>query len=364
MIAPRRGSRWPVGPGPRAARAARAAAAAPGQTAGRRRRRPRRLPRDPWPLAAAGAAPAVTGTDAGFLPGSALPGSASCRHRRRIHGIRQRDGAGRGRLAGRAGELVDQRHPPELEQQHPEVARVEQLDPDVRVELAQPAELAVLLAHQLLLERGQLDVQLDVREVEVGREALDDVPVQVPADRERVGLVGPADVVEVEDARELGLARMRERADPVVTPAPGVRRRARRAGHGGRPASRRGAAGPRPRPRARWATAPASGPTADRAGVGGRVQGGRVGVGVVAQDHAHRPAPARRAVELDEGDVAAISEDGDPVDRHGRPARRAAGPGESCPESAMVHRPSVYRRRRSASGAVPDTPMGYYRRHG
>ena len=100
--------------------------------------------------------------------------------------------------------------PAELEQQRPEVAGVEQLDPDVRVELAQAAQLAVLLAHELLLERGELDVQVEVGEVEVRREALDHLAAHRPADRERVGLVLPADLVEVEDPRQLRLARVGE----------------------------------------------------------------------------------------------------------------------------------------------------------
>ena len=61
------------------------------------------------------------------------------------------------------GQVVEQRQPAELEQQGPEVARVEQLDPDVGVGLAEPAQLAVLLADELLLERRELDVQVDVR---------------------------------------------------------------------------------------------------------------------------------------------------------------------------------------------------------
>ena len=103
------------------------------------------------------------------------PGHPSRPRTRRAPGRRRsRDAWGR-RLAGRAGQVVQQRHPPELEHQHPEVPRVEQLDADVRVELAQAAQLAVLLAHELLLERRELDVELHVRQVEVRREALDHV---------------------------------------------------------------------------------------------------------------------------------------------------------------------------------------------
>ena len=115
------------------------------------------------------------------------------------------------RLAGRAGQVVEQGQPPELEQQHPEVARVEQLDPDVRVQLPEPAQLAVLLADQLLLERRELHVQVEVRQVEVRREALDHLAGHGPADGEGVGLVRPAHLVEVQDPGQLRLARVGER---------------------------------------------------------------------------------------------------------------------------------------------------------
>ena len=70
--------------------------------------------------------------------------------------------------------VVGERQLAVLEHQRPEVARVEELDPDVRVELAQPAQLAVLLPHEPLLEGRQLDVEVEVGQVEVRREALDD----------------------------------------------------------------------------------------------------------------------------------------------------------------------------------------------
>ena len=109
------------------------------------------------------------------------------------------------------GQPLVQRELAVLEHQRPEVAGVEQLDVEVRVELAQPAQLAVLLADELLAQRGHLEVEVQVGQVEVGREALDHVTVQVPQDRERVWLVLPAHRIEVEDARHLGLAGVGER---------------------------------------------------------------------------------------------------------------------------------------------------------
>ena len=100
---------------------------------------------------------------------------------------------------------------PVLEHQRPEIARVEQLDVDRRVELAQAPQLAVLLAHEPLAECRHLEVEVEVGQVEVRREALDDGPVEVPEDREGVRLVLPADRVEVEDAGHLRLAGVGER---------------------------------------------------------------------------------------------------------------------------------------------------------
>ena len=131
-------------------------------------------------------------------------------HGRSVVGRHLVDAVGHHVAAG-PGQRIDQRDPPELQHQHPEVAGVEQLDADVGVELTQPPQLAVLLAHEALLERRELDVQVDVGQVEVGREALDDRAVERPQHGERVRLVLPADVVEVEDPRELRLARVGER---------------------------------------------------------------------------------------------------------------------------------------------------------
>ena len=90
------------------------------------------------------------------------------------------------------------------------------------------------------------------------------------------------------------------------------------------------------------------GPRGD-AGGGRRVE---LGMGGGVEDRRPRPqAPAttrpmvrepQRALELDEREVAPVREDGDPVDRDGRTARGAAGPGEARPESARVHGSSVY----------------------
>src|SRR5665811_2134327 len=97
-----------------------------------------------------------------------------------------------------------------LEEQRPEVARVEELDSEARVELAQPAQLAVLIPDQALLERGELHVEVQLGKVEVGAEALEDRAGAVEEDRERLWLVLPGDGIEVEDPAQLRLAGVSE----------------------------------------------------------------------------------------------------------------------------------------------------------
>ena len=75
------------------------------------------------------------------------------------------------------------------------------------IELAQPADLAVLLGHQPLVEGGHLDEEPGLGKPEVGPEAGRRATVLVPVERELDRLVLPQDAVEVEDPREppLGL---------------------------------------------------------------------------------------------------------------------------------------------------------------
>src|SRR5207237_6377992 len=61
-----------------------------------------------------------------------------------------------------------------------------------------------------LVQRGDLDVEVELHEVEVRGEALDDVAVTIPPDVERRRLVLPTDLIEVEQARELTLGCVRE----------------------------------------------------------------------------------------------------------------------------------------------------------
>ena len=104
----------------------------------------------------------------------------------------------RGLVPGQRAEAVPGQYPVV-------VPLVQQLDVDLRVELAQEAELAVLLRHQVLLQRGQLQPDVQVLQVEVRREQLHRASV-VPAQGEGARLVDPPDAVEVQDAGELLLA--------------------------------------------------------------------------------------------------------------------------------------------------------------
>ena len=216
-------------------------------------------------------------------------------------------------------------------------------------------------------------------QVEVGREALDDVAVEVPADRERVGLVGPADVVEVEDPRELGLARVGERR--------GRRRRRRpgRLGHAGspaaapRPAEQR-AAGRRASRRGGGRTASTSSSLDGRRRPAMRAPGDRAELRR-SDDGVEDRATRRRARHAARGSSSGCrrprSRAGRRRGRRGRRGPRSGrpdtaaphdvqpAPARSRPESAMVHRRSVYRRwppGGSAGGpGRTNTPMGYHR---
>jgi hypothetical protein len=118
---------------------------------------------------------------------------------------------------------------PVLEQQAEVVALIEDLAPDVGIERAQPADLAVLLRDQLLVEGRDLDVEVELGEVEVRREALSGLAPLVPRDVEGRRFVAPLDRVEVQEPSELALAVVSEvgalvrqrSAGPVPAGAPG-----------------------------------------------------------------------------------------------------------------------------------------------
>src|SRR6185437_7429529 len=101
-----------------------------------------------------------------------------------------------------------------------QVAPVEELYLDVRVPLAQLAQLAVLAGYERLLHGGDLDVEVLLGEIEVGRERLLHAPVGVLLEHEGPGLVFPGEVVVVEHLRALELrgARKPRRLGPAIRP--------------------------------------------------------------------------------------------------------------------------------------------------
>jgi hypothetical protein len=93
-----------------------------------------------------------------------------------------------------------------LEQEVHVVALVEDLALHVGIKLLKPAHLAVLLGDELLVERRDLYVEVELREIEIGREAVGHVAGAIPVDVERGRLVEPLDLVEIEQLGKLALA--------------------------------------------------------------------------------------------------------------------------------------------------------------
>src|SRR6266550_6169680 len=91
-----------------------------------------------------------------------------------------------------------------------DVAPVEELDPNVRVALAKFPQLAVLSCHERLLHHRHLNVEVLLREIEVGREGLRDTAVLALRQRERPRLVLPRNAVKVQQAGAFALCVVRE----------------------------------------------------------------------------------------------------------------------------------------------------------
>jgi hypothetical protein len=78
-----------------------------------------------------------------------------------------------------------------LDQQVQVVALIQDLADNSWIQRHETAGFAVLLGYQLLIERGYLDINVEVGEVEIGREAARRVAVPVPIDVEGGRLVVP-----------------------------------------------------------------------------------------------------------------------------------------------------------------------------
>jgi hypothetical protein len=91
------------------------------------------------------------------------------------------------------------------------VALVKDLAVDLGVELGEPANLPILLGHQLLIHRGDLYEQVVVGEIEIRGEKLGGLAIAIPGDRERAGLVIPFNAIEVQEECKLPLTVVSER---------------------------------------------------------------------------------------------------------------------------------------------------------
>src|SRR5215831_15506471 len=80
-----------------------------------------------------------------------------------------------------------------------EIPLVEELDAHLGIELAQPAQLPVLPGDERLLHDRDLEIEVLVGEVEIGRERLDDLALLIALEHERVRLVHPRHAVVIED---------------------------------------------------------------------------------------------------------------------------------------------------------------------
>ena len=85
------------------------------------------------------------------------------------------------------------------------VTLIEDLAVDARVQFSQTSCLAILLGDELLIQCCYLDVQIILRQVEVGSELRNRTAFLVEFDVEGSRLVLPLDLIEVQKSCELAL---------------------------------------------------------------------------------------------------------------------------------------------------------------
>lgn len=78
------------------------------------------------------------------------------------------------------------------------IALVEDFAIDLRIQLAKPADLSILLRDQFLIHGGDLDEQVILGQIEIGSEELRWCSITAPGYWEGSGLVLPVDTVEVQ----------------------------------------------------------------------------------------------------------------------------------------------------------------------
>jgi hypothetical protein len=93
-----------------------------------------------------------------------------------------------------------------LDQQVEVVTLVQDLADDAGIELHQAPRFAVLLGDELLVQRRDLNIEIEFGQIEIRRKAARWVAMPVPFDVEGGWFVLPSDLIEVEQLCELPLA--------------------------------------------------------------------------------------------------------------------------------------------------------------
>src|ERR1022692_2663845 len=89
-----------------------------------------------------------------------------------------------------------------LEDQVFEILLIEDLHGQVRIQLPQQPDLAVLARHQRLFHGGEFHVQIELRQIEIGRERFGNASLRIPLYRKIARLVLPGDAVEIQQVGE------------------------------------------------------------------------------------------------------------------------------------------------------------------
>src|ERR1022692_3959752 len=89
-----------------------------------------------------------------------------------------------------------------LEDQVFEILLIEDLHGQVRIQLPQQPDLAVLARHQRLFHGGEFHVQIELRQIEIGRERFGNASLRIPLYRKIARLVLPGDAVEIQQVSE------------------------------------------------------------------------------------------------------------------------------------------------------------------
>lgn len=89
-----------------------------------------------------------------------------------------------------------------------QVAVVENFYIHVGVELLETAQLAIFLCDQMLAHGRELDVEVEIGQVKVGRKRFFHVAVRVPFEGKGARFIFPTDAIKIQNVREFDLSRM------------------------------------------------------------------------------------------------------------------------------------------------------------